>query len=381
MPEPFRGRESLADHIHDLANAFASVAGVLSQQYKDLNKATNGLLDDTYPWKGQASVAFFNAWQSFGKYMQAMQKSCEDTSNALNKYANQLSDIETQQGWDVLLTIAGGLLTIVSFAAMIGELGLNPFVDGFTAFIGTFTEQEGADVVNVSGEITQADTEAASELQQVENDMTSSPVLTGSVPETPGSLPDAISPASLDELTLQASIGDDMTPGDWAQWVEDNEGKYTPPPGSLNGIGGSQYPNACGPSAVKMLLTSNGITNYSDQEITTGVGYTSENGTTLSGMANGMKQMGLNDAAYDPNMSLSELRTMANGGKPVLVGINLTTDPNLPPSPHTVVVDGIESTPLGNVVEIRDPLWNPPRAYTIPLKDFAQVWQFGGITY
>src|SRR5262249_18037046 len=147
---PYHAHISLADHLRDLANAFASAAGVLSQHYTDLNKATNGLLDGTYPWQGQGATSFSNTWQMFGKYMQELQKACEDTHNSLIKYANKLDDVEAEQAWNILLTIVGGILTIVSFAAAIAEFGLNPFVDGFTALIGTFTEQEGSDIVNVA---------------------------------------------------------------------------------------------------------------------------------------------------------------------------------------------------------------------------------------
>jgi uncharacterized protein YukE len=203
MPAPFlhgsRPPEALADHITDLANAFSNVADVLSQQYITLNNATNGLLDGTYPWQGQGAVSFADTWQQFGKYMQQLQKTCEDIYNSLIRFSQRLSDIETEQAWDFLLAVAGGILTIISFAAMIAELGLNPFIDGFFASIATFTEQDGNDVVTLSEDITQTDREAATELQMIEEELASSPTLVGSS-NTVASTSDAISPANLNEM-------------------------------------------------------------------------------------------------------------------------------------------------------------------------------------
>jgi uncharacterized protein YukE len=205
MPAPpasfYRRSESLAEKVQDLANEFANMASVLSQQYTHLNKATNGLLDGTFPWKGKGANTFFETWQEFGIYMQQMQKSCEDTHATLTKLSGKIDDAETQQCWDILLTIAGGLLTIISFAAAIAEGGLNPFVDGFLGWAGSFTEGEGSSVLNVSEEITQADSTAAMELQTIEDELTTSPTLTGSSNALTVT-PEGISPTNLDEMTL-----------------------------------------------------------------------------------------------------------------------------------------------------------------------------------
>src|SRR5579883_2288660 len=228
MPAPFLGhRESLADHIRDMANAFASTAKVLSQHYTDLNNATNGLLEGADAWKGQGSAAFLAAWQSFGKYMQAMQKSCEDTHTALIKFANKLDDIETEEAWNILLTIAGGIVTVISFAATIAELGLNPFVDSFTALVGTFTEQEGSDVVNISEETIQADSQAATELQQIEEQMTTSPAMAGSDPSSTGNIPNAVSSSNLDDMTFGFNLRN-LTGDQWGQFIEEDGLPYYP---------------------------------------------------------------------------------------------------------------------------------------------------------
>ncbi|MBV9020157.1 MAG: WXG100 family type VII secretion target [Chloroflexi bacterium] len=208
MPAPFlhgsRPPESLSQEIQDLANQFANVSGVLSEQYDTLNRATNGLLDGTFPWKGKGATAFFDSWQVFGKYMEQLQKSCEDTHTSLSKLSGKIADAESQQAWDILLAITGGILTIISFAAMISELGLNPLVDGFFAWAGSFTEQEGAGVVNISEEITQADSQAATELQAIEDDLTTSPALAGSSGDF-NVIPEAISPTNLDNMILNVA--------------------------------------------------------------------------------------------------------------------------------------------------------------------------------
>ncbi|MGH2506857.1 MAG: hypothetical protein ACRDHZ_05510, partial [Ktedonobacteraceae bacterium] len=94
--------ESLSDHIRDLAGAFASTASVLSEQYTNLNNATSGILDGTYPWLGQGATNFSDSWKLFGEYMQSLQKACEDTHNSLIKFAGKLDDFECQKEWDLL---------------------------------------------------------------------------------------------------------------------------------------------------------------------------------------------------------------------------------------------------------------------------------------
>lgn len=381
-PNPYtKPPESLADHIRDLANAFASAAGVLSTQYTDLNKATKGLLNGTYPWKGQASNSFFNAWHGIGNYMQALQKSCEDTHNALAKFADKLDDIERQQAWDAFLTVVGGIMTVVSVAAAVAEWGANLGVDGIAGFFTTFTEREGSDMMNVAEDISQADSEAATELEKVEEDMTSSPALTGPDPEKPGSVPDAISPASLDEVTLKAY--DDvtnMTSAKWGQWVDDYTFDYSPD-GSLEGTGGS---NPCSPSVAKMLLEDNRQPDQilpTDQQIENAIGYTPTEGAYPQNLANGLRQLGLRNATYNPNMTETELRNETNAGRPVIVGLNLNTDPTTRGLGHAIIVDKFTWTDFGEMVCIRDPFFNPPRAYMMPLWAFQRVWQYGGITY
>lgn len=202
--------ESLSDQLRDLAGQFTNMATVLADQYANLNAATYGLLDGTFPWKGKGAIAFDQSWQSFGQYMQQLQQGCTDAAKSLNKFAQKMDDVEAQQAWDILLAVVGGLLTIISFAAAIAEFGLDPFVDGFTAFIAGFTEQEGADVVNVAEDISQADTEAASELQQIEDELSTTPTLSGNAitAPDPGDLP-PVSQENIDEMT---SI-DDLTSG------------------------------------------------------------------------------------------------------------------------------------------------------------------------
>lgn len=202
LPPGYKPSESLADHIRDLAGAFANTAGVLSDHYTNLNTATNGLLDGTYPWKGKSGTSFSDSWQIFGQYMQSMQKSCEDTHASLIKFAGKLDDIESQQGWDLLMTVVGGILTIVSLAAAIAEAGLNPFVDSFLVFIAGFTEQDGTAVANVAEEVTQADSEAATELQAIEDELTTSPTLSGPSSGTIGNTSEPISPLNLNEMML-----------------------------------------------------------------------------------------------------------------------------------------------------------------------------------
>lgn len=172
---PAKPGASLAQLIQSAADQFESVAEVLGDQYTTLDNATGGLLSGAFPWTGLGSDAFFQAWQNFGSYMLQMQQACQDTHDSLSKMSNRISDVEGQQGWNILLMIVGGLATIISLAAAILELGLDPVVDGIFGFAAKFTEQEGADVFNVAEEITQADTEAAGELEQIEADLAASP--------------------------------------------------------------------------------------------------------------------------------------------------------------------------------------------------------------
>jgi len=76
MPAPFlhgsRPPESLSQEIQDLANQFANVSGVLSEQYDTLNRATNGLLDGTFPWKGKGATAFFDSCQDLAQNSQEL---------------------------------------------------------------------------------------------------------------------------------------------------------------------------------------------------------------------------------------------------------------------------------------------------------------------
>jgi uncharacterized protein YukE len=210
MPAPFlhgsRPPESLSQKIQDLAIQFSNVAGVLSEQHDTLNNATNGLLDGTCPWQGKGASAFSDAWLAFGSYMTALQKSCEDTYMALHKLSGQIADAESQQAWDTLMTIVGGIATVISFAATISELGLNPLADGLLASTIGFTEQEGASVLNISEDITQADTTAATEFQMIESDLTASPTLAGNSSDVTGT-PGAISPTNIDNMTTT----DDLT--------------------------------------------------------------------------------------------------------------------------------------------------------------------------
>lgn len=212
MPAP--SRESLGDHMRDLASAFSEAASVLSYHYTTLDNGTKGLLDGINVWSGKGATGFSEAWYLFGQYMQTMQQAGEDTHNALIKYASKLDDIESQEGWDFLMTVVGGVLTIVSFAAAIAEMGLNPFVDGFLAFCAGFTEQDGAAVANTAEDITQADNETAIELQAIEDDLTVSPTLTGSTPNAGGPA-NAIAPLNLDEMLL--TVAEDNTQSDFFQ--------------------------------------------------------------------------------------------------------------------------------------------------------------------
>lgn len=382
-------RESLSDKIHDLAKAFSNTAGTLSNQYTSLNKATNGLLNGTNPWQGKGANAFSDSWQSFGKYMQSLEDSCNSTSRSLNKMANKISDIENQQAWAALLTIVGGVATVVSLAASIAQLGLDPFTDGLTAFFGTFTEQEGADVLGVSEDVTQADSQAATELQTIEDDLANSPEITGPAPTTPGE-PDIspVSPQNLDNMTLSAKFDDaanNMTVQEWEQWIDDYTFDYTPPANEgMDGVedmNGAPAVNGCAPSAVKMLLEDNGM-QASDQQIMNAVGYNPASGSSAGNIANGMRQLGFPNATYNPGMTLNQLENETAQGKPVIVGLNLSTNPNVPNAGHAVVVDGFVDNPdLGTMVQIRDPYFVPPKSYMLPLQAFQGYWQFGGITY
>jgi uncharacterized protein YukE len=396
MPAPFlHGSpppESLADHIRDLANQFSTVAAVLADQYTSLNNATSGLLDGTYPWQGKGASSFFTTWENFGTYMQTLQQSCEATYNSLVKLSNKIEDVEGEEAWNFLLMVVGGIATVISFAAAIAELGLDPFVDGFTALLSTFTEQEGNDVANISEEITEADAETASELQEIEDDLTSSPEINAGIngPSDDGAVPPALAPTQLDEMSGigTKSIFDEMTPDDWEEWVDNETAPYDPQGKSLAQMGpdadGEPYPQTCVPDCVKMLLDDNGNTQFSDQEIMDNLGYNPDTGVDdPNDIAAGMRKMGFPDAAYQPGMDDTQLQNLTSGGKPTIVIINQTTDPDAsnPTTPHAVIVDGIEGSGPGAMVEIRDPFFNPPRAYQMPMWAFNQVWQFGGISY
>jgi uncharacterized protein YukE len=364
--------ETPADHIADLANAFANASSVLAKHYHDLNKATNGLLDGTFPWQGLGADGFSYSWHIFGQYMQQLQKACDNASKTLTTFSNKLEDIEAEQAWNVLMMVAGGILTVISLAASIAEFGLNPFMDGLTALLGTFTEQEGSEVINVAEDITQADSEAAAELEEVDSELSNVPTLGGNDPSAPnmGNV-SPLSPANIDEMLIGADADPDQ------QWFDYIKANYQPYNSEFHMDGvETDYINTCAPDVTKMLLADNGITNFSDQQIMDEVGYQPNEGTSPQGLANGLRQMGLTNAQYDPDMSEAQLQQLTNvEQKPVIVDINQTPD-DPQATWHAVIVDRISTD--GQWVYIRDPAWVPAQSYALPMSVFEKLWAGGG---
>ncbi len=239
--------------------------------------------------------------------------------------------------------------------------------------MGTFTEQEGSNVVNISEEITQADTQAATELQVIEEEMTTSPALVGSEPSNPGSIPDAVSPSNLDDMTFGFDMNK-LTGDQWGQFIEEDGLPYFPS-GNMQGVrdlNGNVLPNSCMPSSIKMLLADNGIA-ASDQEIMSDIGYNP---------AAGMQQLGLPSAKFAQNMTVSDLENVATPNRPVIGLLKLGQAPGSNFDGHAVLVDGIGETDDGmKMVLIRDPYYNPPATYRISLAQFEKVWTHTGIIY
>jgi hypothetical protein len=75
------------------------------------------------------------------------------------------------------------------------------------------------------------------------------------------------------------------------------------------------------------------------------------------------------------------LHNMPSEGKPILAFIDLSPDAPSYPQPHAILVDGFEGSGLGEMVRIRDPFFNPSRAYLMPLRAFLRVWDGGGVAY
>lgn len=369
---PARPSESLAQLVQDAANQFENVAQVLGQQYDTLNNATSGLLSGTFPWTGLGSDSFASAWQNFGSYIQQLQQACQNTHDALSKLSNRISDVEGQQGWNILLTIIGGIATIISFAAMIAELGLDPFVDGFFGIVAKFTEQEGADVANVAEEITQADSEAASELEQIEADLTASPTINGSVGSV-GNMPGATSPANLTEMML--AIDDALGP-EGKQLVEnelgpgsDGDGAFPPdlripydPPGVFYQ---QMQPGSCVAASSRMILEDFGI-EMPESYIRDVMGVDAEDGGTIKNIPQGLQKLGLDDPpyVYKENLTINDLETATKKG-PVVVSVKLSGG-----GFHALVVDSIQD----GIVYIRDPAGS---TYGVPLQDFLNGWNNG----
>ena len=366
-------RESLSDHLRDLAGQFSNMANVLGDQYANLDAATYGLLDGTFPWTGQGATAFGQSWQIFGQYIQQLQQGCADAAKSLNKFAQKMDDVEAQQAWDILLTIVGGLLTIISFAAAIAEFGLDPFVDGFTAFIAGFTEQEGADVVNVAEDITQADTEAAGELQQIEEDLTTIPTLSGSGVSAPGDLPGAVSPANLDEMMVAL---DDELGSEGQQLLEnelgpgsDGDGVFPPdlriPYEPTEPFYQQMQPGSCVAASSRMVLADFGI-DMPEAYVRDIMGVDAVDGGTIKNIPQGLQELGLNNPpyVYQENLTINDLAAATEDG-PAVVSLKVPGG-----GFHAAVVDSIQN----GIVYIRDPLGS---SYGVSIQDFLNLWNQG----
>ena len=379
MPMPnvyyYRGHryETLAGVIQDLADQFARVAKALADQYTILNGVSGGLLSGTSAWQGKGAQKFLQTWQSFGKYIQQLEKSSQDTSLSLNKLSGKISDMENQEGWNTLLMIAGGIGTLVSCAAMIGELGLNPLIDGLSASLSTFTEKEGANVSEVAEQITEDNTQAAGELQQIEADLSPSPKIL-----------DIGSSRGISSLLDFPHFETDtlyLIPEEWKAWVSKYTFEYTPA-GSLDSLD-DYTPNSCTLLATKMLLTDEGITRFSDEQIATNIQFDPATSTSTNNVATGLRSMGLTEATYVRDDDLAALQSQTDAGKPtpVVIRVSMSMGDNDWIETHMLLVDGFEDTNLGKMVLIRDPYFSPPRAYMMPIWAFRQLWQSGWIRY
>jgi hypothetical protein len=369
-----QAHESLAALIQDAADQFGNVANVLSEQYTALNNATNGLLDGTFPWTGQGSESFLQAWQLFGQYIQQLGQSCTDAQNSLNKMSSKIVDVENQEAWNWLLTIVGGILTVISFAAMISEFGLNPLADGFFALTSAFTEQEGADIVNAATDITEADTEAASELQQVEDELTNSPgmnTLSGNVPGSGGGLPQGISPINLNEMTLaiddelgpegEKLIEQELGPGSDGDGVfpEDQRIPYDP----TGAFYKQMQPGSCIAASSRMVLEDFDI-EMPEAYVRDVMGVDSADGGTIKNIPQGFKELGLETPyVYQENLTIEQLTT-ATEDDPAIVSIKVPGANGF----HAVVVDSIQD----GEVFIRDPAGS---SYGVSIQDFLNLWK------